>query len=277
MEGAFFCKNRYNKDRTIDKGGEQCIKHATANNMAKIIFVRDEQDEFQAYDFLHSLITEQPLMSTLLLQGLLQLEKAETRKLTTGRQILPEVHLTIGKNQSYSLQTNKIETSIDQPIQEMKVHFKDKNCRLLYFTAFSDSETYYCFVKGYFKDRNPFNDKMSAYREEVKRIFLRRAEARLSIGKDDYEFETLKDLAWKNEAIVHYLGSFSARLGQFIFAKRVKKRWSQLDLGLKSDLSPLVISRLEAGDPDMTVRMYQKACEVLDVKTDYADDHLTIE
>lgn len=57
--------------------------------MAKIIFVKDEQNEFQAYDFLQNLIVEEPLMATLVFQGLLQLETAETRKLSTGKQILP--------------------------------------------------------------------------------------------------------------------------------------------------------------------------------------------
>ncbi|WP_163655334.1 helix-turn-helix transcriptional regulator [Listeria sp. PSOL-1] len=239
--------------------------------MAKVIFVRDEKDEFQAYDFVHDLITEHPLMATLLLQGLLQLEKAETRKLSTGRQMLPDIHLIIGKGQAYSLETKRIETSLDQPIQEMKVHFKDKNFRLIYFTSFSETETCYCFVKGYFKDKNPFTDKMGTYREEAKRIFLSQMERELSIGEDKYDFEQLKSLAWLNEGIVHYLESFSATLGQIIFAKRIKKKWTQLDLALKTDLSPLIISRVEAGDPDLSLRMYQKACQVLDIKTSFVE------
>ncbi len=237
--------------------------------MAKIVFVKDEQGEFQAYDFVQNLILEEPLMATLLLQGLLQLEQAETRKMSSGKQILPDIHLTIGKSQAYSLQSTRIETSIDQPIQEMKIHFKDKNCRLIYFTAFSESETYYCFAKGYFKDKNPFTDKMGSYREEAKRIFLSRVKAELSIGMSDYDFSTLKDLAYKNEGIVHYLDSFSARIGQFVFAKRIAKKWSQLDLALKSGLSPTIIERIEAGDPDLTLRMYQKAWQVLEVKATF--------
>ncbi|WP_088840752.1 transcriptional regulator [Listeria sp. ILCC797] len=237
--------------------------------MTKIVFVKDEQGEFQAYDFVRNLILEEPLMATLLLQGLLQLEQAETRKMSTGKQILPDIHLTIGKSQAYSLQSTRIETSIDQPIQEMKIHFKDKNCRLIYFTAFSESETYYCFAKGYFKDKNPFTDNMGAYREEAKRIFLSRVKAELSIGMSDYDFNTLKELAYENEGIVHYLDSFSARLGQFVFAKRIAKKWSQLDMALKSDLSPTIIERIEAGDPDLTLRMYQKAWQALEVKATF--------
>ncbi|EAG3087232.1 XRE family transcriptional regulator [Listeria monocytogenes] len=240
--------------------------------MAKIIFVKDEQNEFQAYDFLQNLIVEEPLMATLVFQGLLQLETAETRKLSTGKQILPDVHLIIGKSQAYSLQTTRVETTVDQPIQEMKAHFKDKNCRLIYFTAFRGDETYYCFVKGYFKDKNPFTDQMSAYREEVKRVFLRRIEAETSIGHADYQFETLKNKALANEGIAHYLDSFSASLGKYIFSKRMEKKWSQLDLALKSDLSPVIIGRLEAGDPDLTLRMYQKVCTVLGVKTTFSVD-----
>lgn len=247
----------------------------TAYIMAKIIFVKDEQGEFQAYDFVHNLIVKEPLMATLLFQGLLQLEKAETRKMSTGKQISPDIHLTIGKSQAYSLQSTRIETSIDQPIQEMKIHFKDKNCRLIYFTAFSDTETYYCFAKGYFKDKNPFIDKMGSYREEAKRIFLSRVKAELSIGVEEYDFETLKELAYKNEGIVHYLDSFSAGLGQFVFSKRIAKKWSQLDLALKSDLSPTIIERIEAGDPDLTLRMYQKACQALEVKANFNFDEIT--
>lgn len=40
----------------------------------------------------------------------------------------------------------------------MKVYFKDKNCCLIYFIVFSGDEIYYCFVKGYFKDKNLFMD-----------------------------------------------------------------------------------------------------------------------
>lgn len=133
-------------------------------------------------------------------------------------------------------------------------------------------ETYYCFVKGYFKDKNPFTDQMSSYREEVKRVFLRRIEAETSIGNADYQFETLKNKALENEGIAHYLESFSASLGKYIFSKRMEKKWSQLDLALKSDLSPVIIGRLEAGDPDLTLRMYQKVCTVLGVKATFSVD-----
>lgn len=192
--------------------------------MAKIIFVKDEEEQFQAYDFIQDLIQNQPLMATLLLQGMLELEQAETRKLSTGKQVAPDIHLTIGKSQAYSLQSTRVETSIDQPLHELKLHFKDKNCRLIYFTAFSEMETYYCFIKGYFKDKNPFTDQMGAYREEAKRIFLSRVNADLSIGQDNYSFESLKELAWKNDGMTHYLESFSAVLARVIVAKRITKK-----------------------------------------------------
>ncbi|EUJ17480.1 helix-turn-helix domain-containing protein [Listeria aquatica] len=237
--------------------------------MAKIIFVKDEENQFQAYDFIHDLIEEQPLMATLLLQGIFDLENAETRRLSTGKQIAPDIHLSIGKSQAYSLQSTRIETTVDQPLHELKLHFKDRNCRLIYFTAFSDSETYYCFIKGYFKDKNPFTDQMGAYREEAKRIFLSRTNSDLSIGNDAYSFDSLKELAYENEGIVHYLESISAMLARVIFAKRIEKKWSQLDLALKSDLSPTIIERIEAGDPDLTLRMYQKTCAVLEIKLSF--------
>ncbi|EAE2993481.1 transcriptional regulator, partial [Listeria monocytogenes] len=35
---------------------------------------------------------------------------------------------------------------------------------------------------------------------------------------------------------------------------------------------PVIIGRLEAGDPDLTLRMYQKVCTVLGVKTTFSVD-----
>ncbi len=238
----------------------------SAKVMAKIIFVKDEKDTLQAYDFIHDLIINEPLMATMLMQGLFQLEKAETRKLSTGKQIMPDIHLLIGKSQAYSLETVRIEASADRPIHEMKIHFKDKNCRLIFFTAFSKTETYYCFVKGYFKDKNPFTDKMGTYREEAKRVFLRQIDSSLQVADDEHSFESLKALAWENEGIVHYLDSFSASLGQYIFEKRMAHKWSQMDLALKSDLAPVIIARIEAGDPDLTLRMYQRAGSTLGLR-----------
>ncbi len=101
---------------------------------------------------------------------------------------------------------------------------------------------------------------------------MRRIEAETSIGNADYQFETLKNKALENEGIAHYLESFSASLGKYIFSKRMEKKWSQLDLALKSDLSPVIIGRLEAGDPDLTLRMYQKVCTVLGVKATFSVD-----
>lgn len=232
--------------------------------MAKIIFVQDEQETYNAYNFIQELIVNQPLMATLLFQGLLQLEEAPTRKLTTGKQISPDIHLAIGKGNTYQLQTRKIATSVDQPIHELRVHFKDKSCLLTYFVAIWDDETYYCFVKGAFREKNPFIDKIDSYREETKRIFIR--SGHIDIERSPL-FEELKKLAWQNEGIVHYLEGFSATLGQFIFIKRVNKKWSQLDLSLKTGLSPNIIERLEAGDPDISMRMYQKVIQLLEIES----------
>ncbi|EFI85115.1 helix-turn-helix domain-containing protein [Listeria grayi] len=241
--------------------------------MAKIIFAQDEQETYSAYQFIQDLITNQPLMATLLFQGLLQLEEAPTRKLTTGKQITPDIHLAIGNGNTYQLQTRKIENSVDQPIQELRVIFKDKSCILTYFVAIWDDETYYCFVKGSFREKNPFMDKIDSYREETKRIFIRSGNLDISRSPD---FNELKKLAWQNDGIVHYLESFSASLGQYIFIKRIKKKWSQLDLSLKTGLSPSIVERVEAGDPDISMRMYQKAVQLLEIEAQLGDTGLNL-